>query len=487
MQLDLSVMSDGIYDEDHAHSHWYRTSVETQAAEQKLADEESGEDQEKVYIFVDGVQAAVWDARTRECNACANCASPPHTPKASPMRNLSPKDSSSQQSPKWEPPQLLPNGAYAPMAAAAAPAAPQGPPVRPPPPVPPRPAAIEFAPRSLDAEERPTTAPTLAPPSEPPNVPCSWACCWTHVHGRDGGAWMPGWLIFVDWVPDYVWSLGCLPEPWEEWIRGYLEAARVRKHQADQAALEEAMEGYREAARERKRLAIQRKQQEEIKALEDAGEAWKAIAVERQFKEEAAGRRRASREALEREKGEAKPPEEAAGPPKKAPFVTRQQRMAAQGLIGPPRSPTARKRGSPKRGASSPSTSTFIAAAPLPPPSRKPMLPPLPAPEDDELQKSPPSKREVDHALRYLGHSKKGQVAYMVQCVLEHENHVSAPAMSEGLADAVANARRERAERRSAARSPLGRSPPVPSLKVEHDFNRDLRGAFEDNPLTTML
>ena len=284
------------------------------------------------------------------------------------------------------------------------------------------------------------------PPSLPPDVPCSSFCCWTHVHGAEGGAWTPGWLIFVDWMPDWFWRIGCLPAPWEDWVWSYLQAARERKNEAEARALEEALEGYREAARERKRLAEERKNAEAIKALEDAGEPWKAIALERKMKE-AAAKPPTAAAAAAAAKHEIKDKVAA-----KKPVQTRRQRMASQ---GPPRSSPPRKSSPPRPSTSSP---LYIEAQRLPPPAgspvHRPLLPLQHELDDGALRHSPPSKKELDEALRLLGHTTKGQVAMMVQRVLTHENSIAASTMSAGLAEAVANARREKSQRRAGAQSP---------------------------------
>ena len=84
----------------------------------------------------------------------------------------------------------------------------------------------------------------------------------------------------------------------------------------------------------------------------------------------------------------------------------------------------------------------------------RPLLPLQCEPDDGELQHSPPSKKELDDALKLLGHTTSGQVASMVQRVLTHEKNIAASTMSAGLAEAVAHARREKSQRRAGTHSP---------------------------------
>ena len=275
---------------------------------------------------------------------------------------------------------------------------------------PPPPATRSAAPANLPPptrlpppQETITPPVTLQQPFKPPDVPCSFCCCWTHVPlnpaARDSGdetaedGWIPGWLVLVEWVPERFWSLGCLPSPWEDWLRGYLDASRERKEavqaRADAAELEAYLEATK-AAKARKLRAEARIQEVQVPTK----------------------------------------PTAAAPPPPAQPSP--QQAVPTPSPSAPP---TRSNRSKPP-----PVTTT-------PPPKQpEPQLliatwTPQPKFEDDVLRKSPPKKDEIERALKELGYSKKSQVADMVHRVLDHERNVSASSMSAGIADAVANAR----------------------------------------------
>ena len=208
---------------------------------------------------------------------------------------------------------------------------------------------------------------------------------------QDG--WIPGWLVLVEWVPERFWSLGCLPSPWEDWLRGYLDASRERKEAVQARAEAEELQAYLEAAK----AAKARKQRAEAR-LQQAQVPNRATP---------------------------------AAPP--LPVQSSPQQVPTPSSPSPPLPRSNRAKPPP---------------VPPPPPQKQPEPQLLiatwtsqPKFEDDALRKSPPKKDEVDRALKLLGYSKKSQVADMVHRVLDHESNVSASSMSAGIADAVANAR----------------------------------------------